>query len=87
MIDWLLSTLHFLLAFALVAMLASQHALIRPGMTASGLRLAANLDRAYGASAGLLLAVGFARVYWGAKSSSFYFSNPLFGSRSVSSRR
>ena len=78
MIDFLLSTSHFLLVFALVAMLAVQNTVIRPGITASGLRLAANLDRVYGASAVLLLGVGFSRVYWGAKGSTFYLSNPLF---------
>jgi len=78
MIDFVLSAFHFLLAFTLVAILAAQCALIRPGITASSLRLAATLDRAYGASAVLLLAVGFSRVYWGAKGSSFYMSNPLF---------
>lgn len=59
-------------------MLAAQYTLIRPGMTASGLRLAASLDRAYGTSAVLLLGVGFGRVFWGAKGSPFYLSNPLF---------
>jgi putative membrane protein len=78
MIDMLLSSLHFLLVFALVAILAAQSALIRPGIPASDLRLAAILDRAYGASAALLLGVGFSRVYWSAKGSSFYMSNPLF---------
>lgn len=78
MIDLLLSVFHFLLAFALVAILAAQSALMRAGITVSSLRLAANLDRAYGASAVLLLGVGFSRVYWGAKGSSFYLSNPLF---------
>lgn len=78
MIDWILSSLHFLLVFALVAILAAHNALIRPGITASSLRLAANLDRAYGASAVLLLGVGFSRVYWGTKGSSFYLLNPLF---------
>ncbi|MDN5941920.1 MAG: DUF2214 family protein [Nitrospira sp.] len=78
MIDLFLSTLHFLLAFALVAILAAQSALIRPGIAASSLRLAAHLDRAYGANAVLLLGVGFSRVYWGVKGSSFYLSNPLF---------
>ncbi|MGE0644443.1 MAG: DUF2214 family protein [Nitrospira sp.] len=78
MIDWLLSTLHFLLAFTLVAMLAIQSALIKPGITTSGVRLAANVDRVYGASAVLLLGVGFARVFWGTKGSLFYLSNPLF---------
>lgn len=78
MLDLLLSALHFLFVFALVAVLASQSALIRPGMTVCNLQLAANLDRAYGASAVLLLGVGFSRVYWGAKGSCFYLSNPLF---------
>jgi len=78
MIDLLLSTLHFLLVFAVVAILALQNVLLRPGLTASSLRLAANLDRAYGASAGLLLGAGFGRVFYGAKGPSFYFSNPLF---------
>lgn len=78
MIDLLLSASHFLLAFTLVAILAAQSALIRPGITASSLGLAANLDRVYGANAVLLLGVGFARVFLGTKGSSFYLSNPLF---------
>ena len=78
MSDVLLSSFHFLLIFALVAILAAQYVLIRPGMTASGLRSAAHLDRIYGISAVLLLGVGFARVFWGTKGSPFYLSNPLF---------
>ena len=70
--------MHFLLIFALVAILAAQNALIRPGITVSDLRLAATLDRVYGISAVLLLGVGFARVLWGTKGSPFYLSNPLF---------
>lgn len=78
MLDLLLSACHFLLVFALVAILAAQNALIRPGITPSSLHLAADLDRAYGASALLLIGVGFGRVYWGAKGSSFFLSSPLF---------
>jgi putative membrane protein len=78
MIDLPLSALHFLLVFALVAILAAQNVLIRPGITVSSLRLAATLDRLYGVSAVLLLGVGFSRVYCDAKGSSFYLSNPLF---------
>ena len=78
LIDGLLSIFHFLLIFTLVAILAAQSALIRPGITVSSLRLAANLDRVYGASAILLLGVGFIRIYWGAKGASFYLLNPLF---------
>lgn len=78
MTDLLLSAFHFLLVFSLVAILAAQSVFIRPGITASSLRLAVTLDRVYGANSVLLLGVGFARVYWGAKGSSFYLSNPLF---------
>ena len=78
MIDLFLSAFHFLLIFTLVAILAMQSLLIRPGITVSSLRLAAQLDRAYGLSAILLLGVGFTRVFFGAKGSPFYLSNPLF---------
>jgi putative membrane protein len=78
MIDLLLSVSHFLLVFALVAILAAQSALVRPGITVSSLRLAGKLDRAYGVSAVLLLGVGFSRVHWGARGSSFYLANSLF---------
>ncbi len=78
MFDFVLSVFHFLLVFTLVAILAAQSALIRPGISASSLRLAATLDRAYGVSAVLLLGVGFGRIFCGAKGSPFYLSNPLF---------
>ena len=78
MTDVLLSTLHFLLTFSLVRILAVQYVLIRPGITTSGMRLAARLERVYGVSALLLLGVGFAHVYWDIQSSSFYLSNLLF---------
>lgn len=51
MIGLLFSFLHFPPAFALVAILATQNVLIRPRITLSSLHPAANLDRAYGASA------------------------------------
>ncbi|UVT17984.1 MAG: DUF2214 family protein [Nitrospira sp.] len=78
MTDLLLSAFHFLLVFFLVAILAAQNALIRPGLSVSSLRLTTSLDRAYGSGAVLLLGAGFARVFFGAKGSSFYLSNPLF---------
>ena len=51
-IDFLLSALHFLLVFSLVAILAAQGAHLRRGMTSPNLRLAAKLDRGYGAGSG-----------------------------------
>jgi putative membrane protein len=77
-LDAWLSALHFVLVFGVVAVLAAQAALVRPGMSVSGLRLAAQLDRGYGAASLLLLGAGFARVFFGAKGASFYLSNPVF---------
>jgi putative membrane protein len=77
-LDFLLSALHFLLALALAAILAAQGALLRPGLSAQSLSAAANLDRLYGAAAGLLLVAGFGRVFYGAKGSQFYLDNPVF---------
>lgn len=78
MTDWLLSTLHFILVFALVAILTAQHVLIKSGMTASALRQAAWLDRVYGGVALLLLTAGGGRVFYGSRAASFYVDNPLF---------
>ena len=84
-VDWLLSVLHFLLVFSVVAILTAQTVLLRGGLTSSDLRLAARLDRAYGLSAGLLIGAGFGRVFYGAKGASFYLANPVSGRRSVCS--
>ncbi|GMV59872.1 MAG: hypothetical protein AMXMBFR72_29650 [Betaproteobacteria bacterium] len=77
-LDAWLSVLHFVLVFALVAILAAQAALLRPPLTVANLALAAKLDRGYGAAALLLLAAGFGRVFFGAKPAQFYLANPVF---------
>lgn len=82
-VDMLVSALHFVFVFALVAILAAQAALIRPGMTAASLRITALLDRGYGAGALLLLGAGFGRVFFGAKGAQFYLANPLFWTKIV----
>jgi putative membrane protein len=81
--ELLLSAFHFLLVFGLVGVLAAQAALVRPGMTSSSLRLAAYLDRGYGAAALLLVGIGSARVFFGAKGSQFYLANPAFWAKIV----
>src|SRR5262249_49448097 len=43
----------------------------------------AMLDRSYGAAAGLLLVVGFLRVFYGAKGAAFYLHNPVFWAKIV----
>jgi putative membrane protein len=78
MADLTLAVLHFVLIFALVGVLAAEAALVREGMDGAQAQRVAVLDRGYGAAAGLLLVVGFLRVFYGAKGAAFYLENPVF---------
>lgn len=78
MTDLLLAVAHHLLVFALVAILASESVLLRPGMTRSQLERLGRVDAGYGIAAGMLVAVGFARVFFGAKPEGYYLSNHVF---------
>src|SRR5215469_10622167 len=59
MADLMLAVLHFILIFALVAILGAEAGLVHEGMDARQANRVAVLDRSYGAAAGLLLVVGF----------------------------
>jgi putative membrane protein len=76
--DFLLAALHHLLVFALVAMLVTQHVLLRMPMTGALLQRLARLDAGYGGVAGLLLLTGLVRVFHGIKGYDFYLHNPWF---------
>jgi putative membrane protein len=78
MTDLLLATLHHLLAFTLVALLAAQYALLRPPLASLHLARLGRLDAAYGACAVLLIAIGIARLAWGARGADYYLSDPWF---------
>ncbi len=78
MLDWVLAIAHHLLAFTLVAQLFAEWTLTRKGMDAGRVRQVANIDLGYGIVAGLLLAVGIARLVFAAKGWSWYQSNPWF---------
>lgn len=77
-IDFLLASLHHLAAFALVALVAGQLFLLRPGLDRSLAQRIAALDAAYGLAAGLVLLAGFARVFFGIKGGDFYLGNAAF---------
>lgn len=77
-VDLILAIAHHLLMFALLAVLVMEMMLARPGLGRDILRRLAGLDLAYGATAGLLLAVGFARVFLGLKGPEYYFANVFF---------
>lgn len=76
--DTILAILHHILVFALMAMLAAEFVLVRPGLGGDALRRVAGLDRGYGTVAGLVIVVGIARVIWGAKGWDYYMTNPWF---------
>jgi len=76
--DLILAIVHHLLIFALVAVLVMELMLVRPEISNAQVRYVGRLDIAYGAIAGLILVVGFGRVFYGAKGADFYLHNWVF---------
>lgn len=76
--DLVLACLHHVLAFGLVAILATEIATVRPGLTGPAIRRLAIVDAHYGLLAGLIIIVGVLRVNYGVKGSHFYVANPIF---------
>lgn len=79
--DLALAIVHHWALLLLIAALAAEFVLLRQPPSADWLRTLGRVDQAYGGAAMLLLAAGFARVFWGAKSSDFYLDNPVFGAK------
>jgi putative membrane protein len=78
MVDLILAIAHHLLVFSLAGVIAAELAMVRTGLTGAGLRRLGTVDLAYGAIAGAIVAVGFARVFFGAKGPTAYLPNPFF---------
>lgn len=76
--DFALASLHHLLVFGLVAMLATESVLLSRPLDAAGMQRLFKLDSGYGINAGLLLGAGLWRVFGGAKGADFYLHNPWF---------
>jgi len=76
--DLLLACLHHLVVFSLVAIPAAELALMRGQLGAPRIAQLARLDAIYGLLAMAILAIGFGRVFWGAKGSAFFLHNPVF---------
>lgn len=76
--DTTLAILHHVLAFMVMAMLAAELMLVRPGLAGAAIRRLSAIDGAYGGLAMGVLLVGAARVVWGAKGWDYYASNPWF---------
>ncbi len=78
MLDLVLAILHHLTILSLAGLLAAELVLIKPGVSGAGLKTLGLVDAGYGVTAGLILAIGFGRVFLGAKGSAFYLENPVF---------
>lgn len=78
MLDLTLAAVHHLLAFAIAAIIATELALVRHGMSEDAVRRVAAVDAWYGVAAGGILLAGAARAAFAAKGWAFYAPNPWF---------
>src|SRR5215471_14733587 len=74
----LFAFLHHLAAFTLVAALAIEFGLSRGVLTIDKARAFLRADQVFGISAGILLVVGLARVFYFEKGSTYYFHSIPF---------
>jgi putative membrane protein len=77
-VDAALSFAHFTAVFLLVGTLVAEAFVIRLPPSAAMVRLLSRIDLFYGISAGLVIAAGVARVFWGARAASYYAGQPFF---------
>jgi len=77
-LDLALAILHHFFVFALFAVLLAEFVSVRPGMSATAVARVASIDAWYGALAGLIIIVGFARAIFAAKGWNFYAHNTFF---------
>lgn len=73
-----LAALHHLAAFALAGLLAAELVLLRGTLDADGIRRFGTVDALYGASAGIVVVVGVARLLFGSVPIEFYLGNAFF---------
>lgn len=77
-LEAILAYLHLLAILTMVVFLASEAALCRiEWLNAKVVERLARLDMIFGIASVLVLATGLARVFWGAKGSAWYWTNPL----------
>lgn len=83
-LDAVLAVGHHLAAFSVLATMAAEWALVRPGLTRADAARLRRIDAAYGITAAAVLVIGFGRLFGGAMSASFYFGNPFFWAKMAS---
>ena len=77
-LDAALAIGHHFAAFAVLATLGAEWALLRPGLDASDAGRIRKIDAVYGAAAGAVLVIGIARLFGGIIDASYYASNLFF---------
>jgi putative membrane protein len=70
--------LHHLAAFTVVATLVFEHAAFSPVVTVETARKLRRIDAYYGIAAGLLVVIGFLRVFYFEKGAAYYFHDAWF---------
>ena len=83
MTDLILAIAHHLAVFTLVAIFAAEFALLRPGLEGKRLTQLGALDRAYGATAMLVIVVGVVRVIFGSAGWEYYVGNWVFWAKMI----
>lgn len=78
MLDLVLASGHHLAVFVLFGILFAQASILRPAIDAAAMRRVVALDMAYGLTAALVLAFGFARATLAAKGWDYYAANAAF---------
>ena len=76
--DFILASLHHVLIFAMMAIIAFELATVRPGLAGPAIGRLADIDRALGAVAMGIVVVGVCRVLFGLKGWEAYVSNVWF---------
>ena len=70
--------LHHAAAFGIVAALVAEFALLRNALSVASARQVQRADLAYGIAAGVVLVVGFFRVFYFEKGAAYYFHSAPF---------
>jgi putative membrane protein len=74
----IMAFLHHLAAFTLVGTVVAEVALLKPPLSLAQARRLQITDTLYGVAAGVLLLVGFLRVFYFEKGASYYFKDGFF---------
>jgi putative membrane protein len=76
--DLILAAAHHLLVLLIAGLLATELVMVLRGLSGAAIVILSRIDLGFGVSAGLLLVVGFLRVFLGAKPEAYYLENPVF---------